>query len=250
MVKFHDPIVINQDYFDLFKLLHILAGIYIWEVVVTAGFELDVLRGKLPYRPTIWLYLGTRYTALFTFIVFLIRADGTTRVSCRFAILDDALVYASWSCASLLIALRVIAIWDRNTFVSSLVIGTWLAGIAFYIYNLVEMRTSYEPFLGMCVNANTRRFLVNAVSMLVIDVVLLISMLVGLVRSPHSGSFGLWQVLFQQSIIWLVLVTISDLPLMVFLILNLNNPMNEVHRCNSHISRFVPTYTLHQFCVL
>jgi hypothetical protein len=50
----------------------------------------------------------------------------------------------------------------------------------------------------MCVNANTRRFLVNAVSMLVIDVVLLISMLVGLVRSPHSGSFGLWQVLFQQ----------------------------------------------------
>jgi hypothetical protein len=26
-----------------------------WEVVVTAGFELDVLRGKLPYRPTIWV---------------------------------------------------------------------------------------------------------------------------------------------------------------------------------------------------
>jgi hypothetical protein len=50
----------------------------------------------------------------------------------------------------------------------------------------------------MCVNANTRRFLVNAVSMLVIDVVLLISMLVGLVRFPHSSSFGLWHVLFQQ----------------------------------------------------
>jgi hypothetical protein len=26
-----------------------------WEVVITAGFELDVLRGKRPYRWTIWV---------------------------------------------------------------------------------------------------------------------------------------------------------------------------------------------------
>jgi hypothetical protein len=74
-----------------------------WEMVLTAGFELDVLRGKLPYRPTIWvgvyavpvgyhhqrqltskqLYLGTRYSALLTFIVFLIRADGSIKVPCQ-----------------------------------------------------------------------------------------------------------------------------------------------------------------------
>jgi hypothetical protein len=92
----------------------------------------------------------------------------------------------------------------------------------------------------MCLNVNTGRFLVNAVSMLVIDVVLLMSMIVGLVRSPHGRSFGLWHLLFQQvmssgyfplhwlltslkSIIWLVLVTISDLPLMVYQFLLLYN---------------------------
>ena len=25
-----------------------------WEIVLTAGFELDMLRGKQPYRQTIW----------------------------------------------------------------------------------------------------------------------------------------------------------------------------------------------------
>ena len=56
------------------------------------GFELDVLRGKRPYKWTIWvshlyygissqpeskqLYLGTRYAALLGFILYIIDTDG------------------------------------------------------------------------------------------------------------------------------------------------------------------------------
>jgi hypothetical protein len=57
------------------KLDHAVAGIYMWvqacieesmmstnnniswETVFTAGFELDVLRGKRPYKWTIWVSL-------------------------------------------------------------------------------------------------------------------------------------------------------------------------------------------------
>jgi hypothetical protein len=71
-----------------------------WETVLTAGFELDVLRGKISYRWTIWvgslltvagsyhhliekqLYLGTRYALLFTFVTFFIIIDGP-RVPCQ-----------------------------------------------------------------------------------------------------------------------------------------------------------------------
>jgi hypothetical protein len=67
--------------------------IFSWEIVFTLGFELDIIRGKRPYRWTIWvsrlpllidplermtrqLYLGTRYFGLATFIVFFIDTDG------------------------------------------------------------------------------------------------------------------------------------------------------------------------------
>ncbi|KAI0248208.1 hypothetical protein BJV78DRAFT_1238863, partial [Lactifluus subvellereus] len=55
MVNWNDPSVLYKDYLAMIKLDHAIAGIYIWETVFTAGFELDVLRGKRPYRWTIWV---------------------------------------------------------------------------------------------------------------------------------------------------------------------------------------------------
>ncbi|KAI0248120.1 hypothetical protein BJV78DRAFT_1239152 [Lactifluus subvellereus] len=58
MVNWNDPSVVYADYrafLAMIKLDHAIAGIYIWETVFTAGFELDVLRGKRPYRWTIWV---------------------------------------------------------------------------------------------------------------------------------------------------------------------------------------------------
>ena len=79
----------------LSRRVHTDLGVYIfsWETVFTMGFELDVLRGKRPYRWTIWvshpsqlinahhlngrqLYLGTRYVGLASFVVFFIDTDS------------------------------------------------------------------------------------------------------------------------------------------------------------------------------
>ncbi|KAI0248212.1 hypothetical protein BJV78DRAFT_1284995 [Lactifluus subvellereus] len=50
MVNWNDPSVLYKDYLSLIKLDHAIAGIYFWEAVFTARFELDVLRGKQPYN--------------------------------------------------------------------------------------------------------------------------------------------------------------------------------------------------------
>ena len=44
----------------LSRRVHTDLGVYIfsWETVFTMGFELDVLRGKRPYRWTIWVKIG------------------------------------------------------------------------------------------------------------------------------------------------------------------------------------------------
>jgi len=55
MVNWQDPSLLFNDYIALIKLNHALAGIFIWEIVTTLSFEWDVLRGKRPYRWTIWV---------------------------------------------------------------------------------------------------------------------------------------------------------------------------------------------------
>ncbi|KAI0246156.1 hypothetical protein BJV78DRAFT_192697 [Lactifluus subvellereus] len=140
MVNWNDPSVLFNDYLAMIKLDHAIAGIYIWETVFTAGFELDVLRGKRPYRWTIWLYLGTRYCGLLLFILVLVGEDGG-KVSCQpFVNANAIMISASWTFASLIIVLRVIAIWNRQRIVSFLSVSVWLAGIATLIYSLATVR--------------------------------------------------------------------------------------------------------------
>ncbi|KAH9172790.1 hypothetical protein EDB89DRAFT_862214 [Lactarius sanguifluus] len=130
MAKWDDPIRLLRDYFILTKLFHAIGSLYMcahpymqkgptlihtftsWETVFTAGFELDVLRGKRPYKWTIWLYLGTRYTLLLMFIMFFIDNDAG-HVPCQsFIIANFALSYISWGFASLIIVLRVQVIYN------------------------------------------------------------------------------------------------------------------------------------------
>ncbi|KAI9456848.1 hypothetical protein BJY52DRAFT_1417004 [Lactarius psammicola] len=240
MVNWQDPILILRDALALIKLLHAAAGLYIWETVFTAGFELSILRGKRPYRWTIWLYLGTRYTCLLMFIVFFINNDGGGQVSCQPLIIADfALAYACWAFASLIIVLRVqvltvqhgdtkvlnvarfrIAIWNRNTIVSAIVLSMWLAGLG--------IEATYDSVVGACIVLKTHSGLASAATSMAVDTMLLVAMLIGLLRHAHRSSTGIWNLLYKQCIIWMILAAIAEIPPVVFLILNLNDVWNEM----------------------
>ncbi|KAH9956479.1 hypothetical protein BGW80DRAFT_1466352 [Lactifluus volemus] len=249
MVNWHDPAVLEKEYLAVLKLNHVVAGIYIWETMFTLGFELDVLRGKRPYRRTIWvghnvmprsspppkskqLYLGTRYTALLAFIVYFIDIDSSVILPCQL-VTTTSYVRVPHSITHFATAIecdfdpRRIAIWDRNIFVSLLVIGTWLGDLGLNIYGSFELRATYDPTVETCNLLDFRKILVNVVCILVVDVVLLMSMLIGLLRYSHRNSTGLWHLLYQQCIIWLFLAAIADVPLLVFISLNLNDAMND-----------------------
>ncbi|KAI0250082.1 hypothetical protein BJV78DRAFT_619955 [Lactifluus subvellereus] len=207
---------------------HAIAGIYIWETVFTAGFELDVLRGKRPYKWTIWLYLGTRYCSLLVFILLLIGEDGG-KVSCQpYVDTGTALIIASWTFASLIIVLRVIAVWNYQRIVSFLSVCVWLAGIATWLPSFATLKGLYNPNQGTCVILGIQKSLSAAFAVLVADTVLLMSMLIGLLRHAHRSSTGIWYLLCQQCIIWLALTNIAEVPVVVFLSLNLNDAWNEM----------------------
>ncbi|KAH9074399.1 hypothetical protein EDB83DRAFT_1960332 [Lactarius deliciosus] len=228
MTKWDDPILLLRDYFILTKLFHAIGSLYIWETVLTAGFELDVLRGKRPYKWTIWLYLGTRYTLLLMFIMFFIDNDAG-HVPCQaFIIANFALSYISWGFASLIIVLRVIAIWGRNAVVSSIALSVWLAGLAFHIRTVTRIEVAYNSLFGACIVLKTQSGLASVVAILSVDAILLVIMLIGLLRHMHGGSTGVWHLLYKQCIIWMILIAIAEIPPVVFFGLDLNDAWNEM----------------------
>ena len=63
---------------------------------------------------------------------------------------------------------------------------------------LEQVQTTLDPLVNACAVLNTHKDLVNALAILVTDVVLLLTMLIGLLRHANRRSTGLWKLLYQQ----------------------------------------------------
>ena len=69
---------------------------------------------------------------------------------------------------------------------------------------------SYNPIVNTCIYLNTRRSLFNASAVFVVDVVLLLTMLLGLLRHAHKNSTGIWKFLYQQVTLYAFSRSASD----------------------------------------
>jgi hypothetical protein len=209
------------------KLLHVMGGIYIWEYFTTLWFEWQVITGKRKYRWTIWLYSGCRLTALIAIIAIFAGFDATEPINCKVWLTTVFLfAYLAFVFASALIVLRILAIWERNVFISTIAISAWLVTITFYMRSLVRADATWNPSTASCLVLNTERTIGPVTVTLVEDFILLILMLSGLRRYGETGMFGLWRFLYHQGLFWLALVTIAEIPPTVFVILNLNEYLN------------------------
>ncbi|KAI0043853.1 hypothetical protein FA95DRAFT_1574840 [Auriscalpium vulgare] len=212
MPDWKDPIIVAQDYLILAKIIHIVAGIAIWEFVVTCDFELAVLTGRRPYRWTIWIYVGCRVSLLVTLICGIIPLEYTKcRTSAYFAI----------GLASSMIVLRIIAIWDRNVYACGLAIAVWLGSFALNIRHVTLVHSVYNPVAGVCIPLDTVNNLANGIGIMVSDIGLLALMLAGILRhQPYVhmkllGRNSLWALLWNQGLMWLVIASVAEVPALV-----------------------------------
>ncbi|KAI9446990.1 hypothetical protein F5148DRAFT_744170 [Russula earlei] len=133
MADYNDPAVIAQDFWTVAKFWHVVDGLYIWEFFTTLDYEASVIQGRRPYRWTIWLYSLTRVATLMAVVMSMIGFDVTTPINCQvrlWIISELTFSYTAIAAASMLIVIRVIAIWNRNRVVSVIAICTWATNIA------------------------------------------------------------------------------------------------------------------------
>ncbi|KAF8491232.1 hypothetical protein F5888DRAFT_1076072 [Russula emetica] len=228
MTRFSDPVVVSLDLAVLKYLWHTTNGIYIWEYLTTLDFELDVIRGRRPYRWTIWIYSLTRVSTLTSVILSFVALDTTTPINCQAWITSQVTFgLLGLVAASLLIISRIVAIWNKNRLVVGTAITVWATNVSFIILGIARLRSSWNPILQECMVLNTEKDKFHAISILISDIVLLLIVFIGLLRLHDSGgTFALGRLLWKQGIIWLLIATVAEVPPMVLIVLNLNASLN------------------------
>jgi len=108
------------------------------------------------------------------------------------------------------------------------------SGEEFHLYNwgfrgppihYLKIHATWAPTQNVCevLYTSTKTFTSTIVTMLGADVVLLLTMLVGLIRLRQDGTmFGLVKFLWNQGLKWLFLSTVAGLTPAIFIGLNLN----------------------------
>jgi len=250
MVNFHDPAVVAQDYTTFVKLWHALDGVYLWEFFTTLDYEWEVIRGRRPYRWTIWVYSLTRVAGLMSVIFNLVGMDVTTSMNCQLWISFELLFcYSSGAAASLLIVLRIIAIWKRHKFVVATAFSLLGINVASFILSIARVRSKWAPADLTCASDNTDINSPNLIVTLVTDVSLLLMMLVGLLRIRDGSTFGLTHFLCMQGLMWLLLAVVAEVPPVVFIVLNLNDPLNIMFQAPSLIIIAIAGTRMHRSLV-
>ncbi|KAH9046063.1 hypothetical protein EDB84DRAFT_1558615 [Lactarius hengduanensis] len=228
MVNWLDPATVIAQDVTLVKLVHLIGGIYIWEIVSCLDFEYSVISRKRKFTWSFLLYLGCRWFPLFAIALQFLGFDVSHKIDCqKCAVLSFMFAYLSFMCTSALIILRVTVLWNHSKIIIAFTCAVWIGNTASYAYSLTTLRTTWTG--SLCAIFHTVHGRTSVLSTFATDVILLVLMLTGLKRwknAPKTG--GVWGLLYTQGLIWVMIVTLAEIPPTVFILLNLNDPMNLI----------------------
>ena len=61
-----------------------------------------------------------------------------------------------------------------------------------------QVKPAFNPLVNACIVVNTHEGLTNSIAVLAADIVLLLTMLIGLLRHANKNPSGVWNLLYQQ----------------------------------------------------
>ncbi|KAI0269734.1 hypothetical protein BGY98DRAFT_1100954 [Russula aff. rugulosa BPL654] len=252
MVNYHDPVVVAQDYcastfaakhasslsrLTSFDSGNIEALACLGWTLLLGVFHYSQLRaGCLPRASPLPLddmghLLTTRIATLLAVVLSLVDIDVSTRYNCKVeTVFLIAFSFLAAAAASLLIVLRIIAIWNMKKIVIAIATSVWGAGFISQIQTIVRIRVESIPGTATCVVANPHIANLNTLVSFTTDIILLFIMLFGLfrLRFHKSSAFGMGRTLWRQGLVWLSVAFIADVLPLVFIYLNLNGPLDDI----------------------
>jgi len=223
MVSSTDYALETYGYF--LKLFHVFGGVYIWEFIINVDFEWQVYKGKRPWRWSLIVYIVTRGLALTTFILAFVGFNLTREFDCE--VWFHFLVTTGWSAeafASLLLVLRGVAIWGRDLRIVALAGSLWLANLGGVFYAITRSHAQWSPAFRTCAITDTVEFKWSLVINFIEDFGLLGIMIAGVLHK--RGATELWDMLYFQSLFWILAAILAKLPTLILCFRNINDSWN------------------------
>ncbi|KAI0319101.1 hypothetical protein OF83DRAFT_851190 [Amylostereum chailletii] len=226
MPKWQDPAILAADSNALVKFQLVVVGIYIWEFVTTLGYDWSYITGWRSWKWTTWLYEGCRLSVLASLTVIAIGFGSLSGLNCKVLIKFTLMFpYLGELFASSLIAVRAIAIWNRNTYIVVPAVSALLAQLCVLISFVVIINPKVDSPESCTINIADET-LPFVIATLVSDIVLFLCMFTGLWRHRESRRFGVFRFLWDQGLVWIAAAVVAEVPPIVFLGLNLNDPFD------------------------
>ncbi|KIM47111.1 hypothetical protein M413DRAFT_269993 [Hebeloma cylindrosporum] len=217
------------------KLMHSLAGIYMYEWFISLDFEWDFITGKKRLRWPMIFYFANRYLLLFAMIGIIVSLDKTEELNCQALYTFNQLAGdAAVGLASINLSIRTMAIWSQNRYIVGglvlVILGHWSL-----ILQGVQLKAIWIPGVG-CQITETHNHILASIfiySMCFDFIVLLLNVykLIGITSSPSRDLMGrgrLTHMIFTDGLIFFLLAFLANLIATVFMVLNLNQIMSII----------------------
>lgn len=212
------------------SLTAISTGIYLWEFVISLDFDWLYLSRRSAFRWTLIPYFVARYLCAATFVLS-IYGDNVFRpvAHCKlWAQFSYAGAHLAIAAATFLLVIRVIAVSERQRWVTIFLGSFWLVECGALVYAFVEIDGQYFAPLLACAPMDTVQSRLNMIISFSINFVCL-TLVLFLLR--QSRGKGLWDLLFSQGVTHFAVVVVAYIPPMVLLLLNLNDGVNLSLQC-------------------
>ncbi|KIJ70306.1 hypothetical protein HYDPIDRAFT_121965 [Hydnomerulius pinastri MD-312] len=220
MVNWKDPREMETEALAFTKVVYVLSGLYIWEIIITFYFELSIIRGKRSAAwPLVLPFFLCRYGMLWAFIGLIISFNVSTKALYTFISVAGNTTIAS---ASTSLMIRTIALWEWKKWVilviGALSLGQW--GIL--IRGMTIVKAVWNDTTGSCAVNYTNHFLLNLnyFYTMAFDLVILLFTTVALGRHfRHSSLSGL---LFRDGLVYFLITSTCNTIPAVLNLLDLN----------------------------
>jgi len=116
--------------------------------------------------------------------------------------------------------------------------GTWVANIVVSCRGIALLRSDWDATQQQCMVLNSDSSKLHILVFVITDIILLLTALAGLSRwrRDMDGIFSIGRLLWKQGIMWLLLATVAEIPPLVLIVLNLNEPLNLICQLPSVIT--------------
>jgi len=226
MTNWHSPSLIFAENVAFVKLVHAVGGVYIWEFVWSLGYEYSIMTGRRKFTWSFLPYIAARWFALILTIVEFVALDTSLNMTCR-AMMTSDFVLGSLTLlsASTLVILRAVALWEKSKVIIAMGCTLWLANATTYIYGISISAFRGLQINGVCMFIRSSHASILVLSTFITDLILLALMLLGALRWRNSRRGRVWWLLYRQGLAWVAIFTLAGLPGVIFVILDLNEPM-------------------------